>query len=285
VKIVKSIAEMKALSALSRASGKTIGLVPTMGALHEGHVSLLTTARSRMDVTVVSIFVNPTQFAPNEDYGKYPRTFDADCAKAGAAGCDIVFAPGAAAMYPERYHTFVTVEELGGRLCGVSRPTHFRGVATVVLKFFNIVNPHVAFFGSKDAQQVIVLKRMVEDLHCAVRIEACPTLRERDGLAMSSRNAYLTPAERKAAPVIYQGLQAARALYESGERMAGKLAEAIAGIYRREPLIKKEYIEIVDTVDLQPLGLVSSAALIAIACRTAESGTRLIDNIVVGGSL
>jgi pantoate--beta-alanine ligase len=285
MKIIKSIAEMHSFSAAARANGKTIGLVPTMGALHKGHLSLIEASRSKTSLTVMSVFVNPTQFGPKEDFGKYPRMFGADCAKAEAAGCDVVFAPEATAMYPERYHTYVTVEELGGRLCGISRPTHFRGVATVVLKFFNIVNPQVAFFGSKDAQQVIVIKRMVEDLNCPVKIEACPTVRENDGLAMSSRNAYLTPGERKAAPVIHRGLQAARALFESGERRAAELAHTVAEMYEKESLIKKEYIEIVDTLALQPHSTVASATLIAVACRTAESETRLIDNIVVGGSL
>ena len=283
--IVKSISEMQDLSLAFRKAGTTIGLVPTMGALHEGHLSLLAASRERMGATVMSIFVNPAQFGPSEDYGKYPRMFAADCAKAEAAGCAVVFAPEAAEMYPKHYRTYVTVEELGARLCGVSRPTHFRGVATVVLKLFNIVNPSVAFFGSKDAQQVIVLRRMLEDLNCSVTLEACPTVREGDGLAKSSRNVFLTAAERKAAPVINRALQAVRARHEGGERDAGKLAEAITDMCQCEPLIKKEYIEIVDTVDLQPLSMITSAALIAIACRTAESGTRLIDNIVVGGSL
>jgi pantoate--beta-alanine ligase len=276
---------MKSFSHALLREGKTIGLVPTMGALHEGHLSLAAASRDRMSATVMSIFVNPAQFGPGEDYGKYPRMFEADCAKAQAAGCDAVFAPEAPAMYPQRYRTYVTVEELGGRLCGVSRPTHFRGVATVVLKLFNIVTPHVAFFGAKDAQQVIVIKRMAEDLHCAVTIQACPTLREPDGLAMSSRNAYLTPAERKAAPALYRGLRAARDLYDGGERSAEKLIGTIAAHYGAEPLVNKEYIEIVDTVNLQPQHTITSAALIAVACRTANSGTRLIDNIVVGGSL
>jgi pantoate--beta-alanine ligase len=285
MKIVKSIPEMNDLASVLRKGGATIGFVPTMGALHEGHMSLVTESRKRTDMTVMSIFVNPAQFGPQEDYGKYPRMFPADCAKAEAAGCDIVFAPEAPAMYPDHYHTYVTVEGLGGKLCGVSRPTHFRGVATVVLKFFNIVNPHIAFFGSKDAQQVIVLKRMIEDLHLAITLEACPTIRESDGLAMSSRNVYLTPAERTAAPVIRKGLLAASALFESGERSVEKLKRVIAVFYQNEPIIRKEFIDIVDTIDLNPLITITSAALIAIACRTAESGTRLIDNIVVGGSL
>ena len=284
MKIVSSLSEMKSLSGAYRKGGMMIGFVPTMGALHEGHCSLIARSHRSMGVTVVSIFVNPTQFSPNEDFENYPRTFEADVTKAEAAGCDVVFVPTAAEMYPEGFGTYVTVDELSGTLCGISRPTHFRGVATVVLKFFNIVHPHVAFFGAKDAQQAVVLKRMVEDLNVPVRIEVCPTVREGDGLAMSSRNAYLTVAERQRAPVIYQGLQTASTLYAAGERDAKRLISAIEAIYAKEPLIKKEYIEAVDFRTLSPLTSIASAALVAVACRTAESGTRLIDNILVGGS-
>jgi pantoate--beta-alanine ligase len=256
-----------------------------MGALHSGHCSLVSRASSASDVVVMSIFVNPTQFGPREDFTKYPRTFEKDCALAEAAGCDIVFAPQAKEMYPDPFMTYVTVEELSGKLCGITRPTHFKGVATVVLKFFNIVAPHRAFFGQKDAQQVIVLKRMVRDLNVPVAIEVCPTVRESDGLAMSSRNVYLTPEERHAAPAIYQGLSAAAALFERGERSGTAITTAVQESIARQTLLSIEYIEIVDTATLLPVTVCTSPALVAAACRTGESNTRLIDNIVIGGTL
>jgi pantoate--beta-alanine ligase len=265
--------------------GRTIGFVPTMGALHEGHLSLAVKARTFTDTTVMSIFVNPIQFGPAEDLHHYPRPIEADCAKALSAGCDAVFIPKTAEMYPGHYHTYVTVEGLSKKLCGLSRPDHFRGVTTVVLKLFNIVTPDTAFFGQKDAQQVIILRRLVEDLNIPVTIEVCPTVREADGLAMSSRNTYLTPAERIAAPFIHKGLVGVRMLYETGERDTARLIAAADTVFRTIPLIKKEYIEIVDMRTLNPLATISSTALVAVACRTAESGTRLIDNIVLGGSL
>jgi len=285
MKIISSPSEMNALTRAYRKNGATIGLVPTMGALHQGHVSLLATSAARADVTVLSIFVNPTQFGPAEDYGRYPRAFEADRGKAAAAGCTVIFAPEVDGMYPPGHRTIVEVEELGARLCGVSRPTHFRGVATVVLKLINIVAPDFAFFGQKDAQQVIILKRMTTDLQVPVTIEICATVREADGLAMSSRNAYLSPQERRAAPAIYRGLQAALDRYDHGERNSAPLREAVVSCVRAEPLMQPEYIDIVDTQSLHYLAMVSSTALIAVACRTAESGTRLIDNIVIGGSL
>jgi pantoate--beta-alanine ligase len=284
--VIKSISEVRRHIETLRGGGRTIGFVPTMGALHEGHRSLLDRSHSRTDVTVMSIFVNPAQFGPREDLAKYPRMFDKDCAMAETAGCAIVFAPSAEAMYPPAYRTYVTVEELGGRLCGVSRPMHFRGVTTVVLKFFNIMRPDVAYFGQKDAQQAIIIKRMVEDLNVPVRVEVCETVREADGLAMSSRNAYLTPLERKAAPCIYEGLRAAATLFEHGERDGATLVRAVeSSIQSQAPIISGEYIELVDTVTLQPLSAIRSAGLLAVACRTSESNTRLIDNIVIGGSL
>jgi pantoate--beta-alanine ligase len=267
----------------TRAKGRTIGLVPTMGALHEGHISLVRRSRDRAGATVMSIFVNPAQFGPSEDLRRYPRPLDADCEKAASAGCDAVFVPEAAAIYPEGYCTYVTVEGLEKKLCGAARPGHFRGVATVVLKLLNIAAPDIAFFGQKDAQQVIVLRRMAADLNLPVRIEVCPTVREADGLAMSSRNAYLTPAERAAAPVIFKGLTAARSLYEAGERSAARLVRAAEKELCETPLVKKEYLDIVDTVTLEPLAIVTGSALIAVACRTTESGTRLIDNLTIGG--
>jgi pantoate--beta-alanine ligase len=284
--VIKSIAEVRQYIGTLRREGRTIGFVPTMGALHEGHRSLLDRSHARVDVTVMSIFVNPAQFGPNEDLAKYPRMFDKDCAMAEAAGCGIVFAPSPEQMYPEHFGTSVAVEELGKRMCGITRPTHFRGVTTVVLKFFNIVMPDIAYFGQKDAQQAIIIKRMVEDLNVPVTIAVCPTVRESDGLAMSSRNAYLTARERNAAPCIHKGLLAAAALFERGERDAAALISAIeTSLGSQAPVISGEYVELVDTITLEPLSTISTAGLLAVACRTSESNTRLIDNIILGGSL
>lgn len=285
MKIVKSVTEMKNLSLTYHKSGQTIGFVPTMGALHEGHLSLLKIARQNADLTVMSIFVNPTQFAPEEDYEKYPRLFEQDCAKALDAGCDVVFAPSVYQMYPQGYSTYVSVEEITSRLCGLSRPNHFRGVTTVVLKLFNIVEPQVAVFGQKDAQQVIVLKRMVQDLNCSVKIKVGPVIRESDGFAISSRNKYLTDKERVEVPGIFDALKKVKECYESGEKKSAILKELLARKYNSFKFIKPEYIEIVDSLKLEPIEIINSPSLVAVACRTTESKTRLIDNIVLGGVL
>jgi pantoate--beta-alanine ligase len=285
MKIVKEIEDMKVLSATFRAQDKRIGLVPTMGALHEGHMTLLRTSRRLCDTSVMSIFVNPTQFGPGEDFEKYPRTFDSDCAMAENNGCDVVFSPTPAAMYPRSFATFIDVEGITKGLCGVSRPGHFRGVATVVMKFFNIVSPQIAIFGQKDAQQVVVLKRMVEDLNGPVTIIVEPIAREADGLAMSSRNRYLTDSERTQAPLLHEGLMAANRLYTIGERSTSRLLGAIRSVYGAATLLAPEYIEIVDTQTLEPLVHIESSALAMVAARTKESKTRLIDNAVLGGTL
>ena len=286
MKIIRSISEMKIFSLTYQKSGKTVGLVPTMGALHNGHLSLIDIARSECDLTVMSIFVNPTQFGPNEDFKKYPRTFDMDCQKAEAAGCDIVFAPTDEEMYPSNYNTYISVENITDQLCGASRPGHFKGVATVVLKFFNIVMPQTAVFGQKDAQQLIVIKRMVQDLNLSIKIKAAPIIRESDGLAMSSRNVYLTNEERSEVPVIYSGLRKALSYFDNGEKNGSKLKDIIKTEYgKASHLLSIEYIEIVDLINIQPLENVSDKALIAVACRTKQSNTRLIDNIVAGGAL
>jgi pantoate--beta-alanine ligase len=285
VKIIRTVQGMKKWSQSARSKGRTVGFVPTMGALHDGHISLVKKSADRTDVTVMSIFVNPAQFGPAEDLRRYPRPLETDTEKARAAGCDALFVPETADIYPKGFCTYVTVEGLDKKLCGTSRPEHFRGVATVVLKLFDIVAPDIAFFGQKDAQQVVVLRRMAADLNLPVAIKICHTVREADGLAMSSRNSYLTPAERAAAPTIYKGLKAALGLYDSGERNAARLIMAVESALSGAPLIRKEYIEIVDTGTLDPLTIVTGAALVAIACRTTESGTRLIDNLTVGGPL
>jgi pantoate--beta-alanine ligase len=285
MKIVKSPAEMKNLSTTMQRSGSSVGLVPTMGALHKGHISLLERVKGVCDFSVMSIFVNPVQFGPNEDFKKYPRPFDADCEMAEKAGCDVIFAPSKEDMYPENYCTYVNVEDITDRLCGASRPGHFRGVSTVVLKFFNIVMPQVASFGQKDAQQVLVIKRMVHDLNLSVTIDVAPILREESGLAMSSRNAYLSSAERDAAPLIYKGLCNAVAQFNAGVTKSDVLINVVRNVIGESSLLDIEYVELVDTVKIKPVVSVSSAALIAVACRTKESRTRLIDNIVVGGIL
>jgi pantoate--beta-alanine ligase len=285
MKIVTSPAEMKILSLTFQKAGKKVGLVPTMGALHAGHVSLLKTAQQLCDIVVMSIFVNPTQFGPAEDFKKYPRPFDEDCKKAEENWCDVVFAPSEEGMYPAGYSTYVNVEKTTDRLCGANRPGHFRGVTTVVLKFINIVMPHIAVFGQKDGQQCIVIKRMIADLNVPVKLVIAPTVRESDGLAMSSRNAYLTQDERSEAPEIFKGLKNALALYESGERDAKRLCSSVAETYRRAAGFSVEYVELVDTVTAEAVSAFSGTALLAVAVRTRESKTRLIDNIVLGGSL
>lgn len=283
--IVNSVAEMKNLSLTYQMSGRKVSLVPTMGALHKGHLSLIDIARKNSDISVMSIFVNPTQFSPNEDFQKYPRVLDKDCMLAENAGCDVIFAPSALDMYPSNYSTYVSVEDITANLCGASRVNLFRGVATVVIKLFNIVNPQVAVFGQKDAQQLLVIKRMVRDLNMSIKIESAPIIREESGLAMSSRNRYLSNSELQQVPVIYKSLQLAHQLYNQGESNVCAIKKAINELIMQSPLLKPEYIELVDTVEIKPVDRLQSTTLVAIACRTLESNTRLIDNTVLGGSL
>jgi pantoate--beta-alanine ligase len=283
--IITSCSDMRDYSSAVRKSGAAVGLVPTMGALHDGHLSLLKIARQHCNRAVMSVFVNPAQFGPAEDFGKYPRQFEKDRELAESAGCDCLFIPAVQEMYPENYNTYIIVENVTTSLCGASRPTHFRGVATVVLKLFNIVSPDIAVFGAKDAQQVIVIKRMALDLNLSVKIIAAPIIREADGLAMSSRNAYLSKNERDQAALIYKGLTEAKKLYDSGEMDSQVIKECVISILDEGRLIKPEYIEIVDTVLIRSLDKIDRAALIAVACRMIESGTRLIDNIALGGEL
>jgi pantoate--beta-alanine ligase len=285
MKIVSSVSGMKDLSRSFMKAGRKVALVPTMGALHDGHISLVKAAKERCDAVVMSVFVNPVQFGPREDFTAYPRPFEEDCAKAEAAGCDAVFAPEKSEMYPAGYSTYITVDDLSGKLCGASRPGHFRGVATVVMKFFTIVSPHVAVFGQKDALQCIIIKRMVTDLNYTVELVFAPTVREADGLAMSSRNTYLTSAERTGAPILYKGLATAAALYDAGERSAARLRSATLELYERAAEFSTEYVEIVDMISVQPLVTIDRACLIAVAVRTKDTNTRLIDNIILGGSL
>jgi pantoate--beta-alanine ligase len=263
----------------ARARGRTVGLVPTMGALHAGHVSLIRTARAETDFVVVSIFVNPTQFGPNEDLARYPRPLEADVRVCAAEGASLVFAPEQAVIYPSGFRTYVEVTGLQDVLCGASRPGHFRGVATVVLKLFNIVRPDVAFFGLKDAQQVRVIERMVADLNVPVQIRRCPTVREPDGLALSSRNQYLSVEQRAQAPVLVRTLDEVRQRVEAGERDAGALERLIAQRVAATPGARLDYAAVVDFETLERVGRMSGTVLVALAVFFGT--TRLIDNVIL----
>lgn len=277
---ITSIHEMRELSRKCRTKGARLGLVPTMGALHEGHLSLVRAAKAKSDVVAVSIFVNPTQFGPNEDFARYPRNLEKDCELLQAQKVEFVFAPAAEDMYPkEGSVTWVNVEGLSDRLCGKSRPGHFRGVATVVAKLFNIVEPDIAFFGQKDAAQVAVIKRMVRDLNMPVEIEVCPIVRESDGLALSSRNAYLSPDERKMALVLHASLQRAQKLFDQGERDAAKIAHESRKAFVWQPEVRLDYFEIVDLGTLEPIATINDRSLVAVAAFVGN--TRLIDNILL----
>jgi pantoate--beta-alanine ligase len=277
--VVTTIAEVRSDVAAVRDRGATIGLVPTMGALHEGHAALIRAARAASGFVVVSVFVNPTQFGPKEDFAKYPRTLEADRKVCDDAGADLIFAPSAAEMYPDRSVTVVEVRELDEVLCGASRPGHFRGVGTVVLKLFNIVRPDVAHFGAKDYQQTRVIRQMVRDLNVPVEVRVEPTVREPDGLALSSRNRYLSPAERAAAPRIYQALQAARARALGGETDAARLESALRAELGTIPGARVDYASIVDAESLRPLARLDRPAVAAVA--VVLGTTRLIDNVVI----
>jgi pantoate--beta-alanine ligase len=278
VKIIESPDDMRAWSFEQRCAGRTIGFVPTMGALHEGHASLMRAAARGNDAAVASIFVNPTQFAPHEDFNRYPRTFDADCRLSEEIGMQVVYAPTAASMYPEGYATYVNIERVSQGLCGRSRPVFFRGVATVVTKLFNAVLPHRAYFGQKDAQQCAVIKRMARDLDMGIEIVEMPIVREPDGLATSSRNVYLSEEERKRGLCLSRSLFHARDLLESGERDAKRILDAVrAGTSE----VDIDYVEIVDGDDFQPLERISGTVVLAVAASVGK--TRLIDNIKFSG--
>ena len=282
MRIHKSIEDMHAASRAARLTGLRLGLVPTMGALHEGHLSLVRAAEAQCDVVVVSIFVNPLQFGPNEDLAKYPRTFERDCELLEREGIDFLFAPSAEEMYPADTVTCVTVAGLSDKLCGRSRPGHFRGVTTVVAKLFAIVEPDLAFFGQKDAAQVAIIRRMVRDLNFPVEIIVCPIVREPDGLAMSSRNAYLSPEERKSALVLHRALGEVTRRFDQGERNASKLIEAGKHVLAQESTVRLDYLEIVDPETLDPLPELNRPALVAVAALVGS--TRLIDNIILLGN-
>lgn len=277
LELVHTIAETRARVAEARRQGRTIEFVPTMGALHEGHGSLMDLARRPHGFLVVSIFVNPIQFDRADDYERYPRTLDADVEFCRARGVDLVFAPSIEEMYPQPQRAFVEVQGLTEHLCGRFRPGHFRGVTTVVAKLFGIVQPDRAYFGEKDAQQLAVVRRMVQDLNMPVEIVACPTVREADGLAMSSRNRRLSPEERRAAPAIYRALQVAAAQVAAGQRDPAEVRRAALAVLENEPLLRTEYFEIVDPEEIQPVARIEREVLIA--CAVWAGTTRLIDSV------
>ncbi len=280
MRIAPTIAEMRAALSASRTRQGVVGFVPTMGALHEGHLSLVRAAKDKCQTVAVSIFVNPTQFAPGEDFTRYPRTFDADCAALEKENVDFLFAPSANEMYPADATTYVNVEEIADRLCGRSRPGHFRGVATVVSKLFNIVQPDYAFFGLKDAAQFAIIRRMVRDLDIPVEIVGCPIVREPDGLAMSSRNVYLSPAERRQALVLSKSLNAVEHSVTAGEQNAQKLIATAKQIIAAEPSVRLDYFEIVDPDSLAPRSAIGDQPALA-AVAAFVGNTRLIDNTLL----
>ena len=281
MKLVHTVAELRDEVTAAKAQGLTIGLVPTMGALHEGHASLIAAANKENDFVVVSVFVNPTQFGPNEDLDAYPRTLEADCKLAERMGANVVFAPSPKEMYPSADDTWVEVTgDITKVLCGRTRPIHFRGVTTVVTKLFNLAQPDRAYFGQKDAQQVEVLKRMVKDLFFPLQLRVMPIIREPDGLAKSSRNTYLSQEEHTAALVLSRSLKAAKAMYEAGERDAAKITAAVTADIEKEPMSNIDYVEIYALPGLEPVSnpMVGSN-LLAVAVKFGT--TRLIDNVVL----
>jgi pantoate--beta-alanine ligase len=277
-----SAAQVTAVSKEAHRAGKRVGFVPTMGALHEGHLSLARTARAQSDVVIASVFVNPTQFGPNEDFSRYPRHPERDASMLAAEKADYLFLPSTEEMYSSGATTWVTVEGLSEKLDGRSRPGHFRGVTTVVCKLFNIVQPDLAFFGQKDAAQVAIIRKMAQDLNFEVRIVVCPIVREADGLAMSSRNAYLDPQQRKQATVLYRALMRVQSLVDQGESSPVRLQIAGTQVMAEEPAVRPDYFEIVDGNTLDPVSDVSRGALVAVAAYVGN--TRLIDNIVITGT-
>lgn len=277
MKIAKTVESVRRLAKAARKAGKKIGFVPTMGALHIGHISLIEAAKKNCDFVVVSIFVNPTQFGPGEDFKKYPRPIEADLKICRKAGVDVVFAPTPREMYPAENLTLVNVEKLSEPLCGKFRPGHFHGVATVCAKLFNIVLPDVAYFGRKDAQQAIVIKRMVADLNMPLKIVVCPTVREKNGLAMSSRNQYLTAQQKKDAALIYKSLQKCRQMIRQGGKDTKKIIAEMRKVLKQIPSVEIQYISIVDAETLRNIDRITGKVLAAVAVKIGS--TRLIDNI------
>lgn len=282
MKIATTIAEVRAQVREWKQQGLTVGLVPTMGYLHEGHASLVKTSVQQCDRTVASVFLNPTQFGPGEDLETYPRDFEYDCALLTECGCDMVFHPEVSEMYPDGFATFVEVQsEMPRQLCGKTRPIHFRGVCTVVSKLFNIVTPDKAFFGQKDAQQLAIIRRMVLDLSMGIEIVGCPIIREADGLAKSSRNTYLSAEERKAALVLSRAVKLGRELVQNGEKNADKVVDAMRALIEQEPLARIDYVSAVDGLTMLPVHEINGGELIAMAVYIGK--TRLIDNFSVEG--
>ena len=279
MKVIKKIDEMRSAVSDIKSRGMSIGFVPTMGYLHEGHLSLVRESLRKADVTVVSIFVNPAQFGPREDFKEYPRDLNRDSEVLEREGVDYLFVPESDEIYPQGHKAFVEVYDLQDKLCGRSRPGHFRGVCTIALKLFNIINPDISFFGQKDAQQVIILKRMVKELHLEVIIEVLPIIREEDGLALSSRNKYLTQEERKAALVLSKSLKVAQSMMEKGQRDSAAIIKEMREIIGREPLAKIDYVEIVDMDKLNPVAKIEKKALVALAIFLGK--IRLIDNTIL----
>jgi pantoate--beta-alanine ligase len=279
MKVIKKIDEMRSAVSDIKSRGMSIGFVPTMGYLHEGHLSLVRESLRKADVTVVSIFVNPAQFGPREDFKEYPRDLNRDSEVLEREGVDYLFVPESDEIYPQGHKAFVEVYDLQDKLCGRSRPGHFRGVCTIALKLFNIINPDISFFGQKDAQQVIILKRMVKELHLEVIIEVLPIIREEDGLALSSRNKYLTQEERKAALVLSESLKKAQSMMEKGQRDSAAIIKEMREIIGREPLAKIDYVEIVDMDKLNPVAKIEKKALVALAIFLGK--IRLIDNTIL----
>jgi pantoate--beta-alanine ligase len=276
MKLIETIAGMRELRPNL---AEPVGFVPTMGYLHEGHISLVKRARAESNTVAASIFVNPTQFGPKEDFESYPRNTERDLAMLEKEKTDIVFMPSAAEMYPPRFNSWVEVKDISERLEGASRPTHFQGVSTVVAKLFNIVQPTRAYFGQKDAQQLAVIRKMVKDLDMNLEVIACPTLRESDGLAMSSRNTYLNPEERKAATILYQSLDLAKEMWSQGEKNADKIRRAMTELIRQQPLAHIDYVSIADNETLEELEEIKPPALVSLAVKIGKP--RLIDNIVL----
>ncbi len=282
LKVLTTVAQVKEFVRAAKKVGKTIGLVPTMGALHQGHLSLMRQAKQSTDVVIASVFVNPTQFGPNEDFAAYPRQFTADCEKLDSVDVDAVFHPSVEEMYPQDYTAYVTVDgEITNKLCGAKRPGHFRGVATVVTKLLNITEADKAFFGQKDAQQVVVIKRFVRDLNINVEIDMVPIVRDENGLALSSRNKYLSAEEKTAALVLSASLRDASAAYQQGETSIAALKERITKKIQGEPLAQIDYVDLYTFPDLRACDTVEGQVLIALAVKFGT--TRLIDNAIIGG--
>ncbi|WP_457679551.1 pantoate--beta-alanine ligase [Thermovibrio sp.] len=284
MRVVKKVKEMQSIGLNLKKTGKEVGFVPTMGYLHEGHLSLVRRARRENEVVVVSIFVNPTQFGPNEDFERYPRDLERDLELLKKEGVDLVFTPSAEEIYPEGFSTSVEVKGLTEGLCGAKRPGHFRGVATIVAKLLNIVMPERAYFGEKDYQQLQVIKRLVSDLNIPVKVVGCPIVREEDGLALSSRNTYLSKKERESALSLYRGLKLAKELFERGERKPERIKKEVRKLILSHPKVEKiDYVEIVDGTTLKPVNEVKEGDLIALAVFVGK--TRLIDNYIFGREL